>query len=208
MQDVKKMFAEAGVENEELIASVEKAIKTVKSDNTVVEGIPQAKYNRKVAEFYNLVDDKAELQAKKENLEEKLSKANETIKELGQYKDQINEINEKRHEKILSDWNRRSKLFDIKKGDKLYDKVEKVKHRFNLGDDLDDSQIEHNLELLKTYDEVDYFKGDKTSTEYNNRKASGNDDKAKGDYYGYESAEQLAWKDPKLYEKWKTDKEK
>ena len=205
MKTIKELFVDANVENADLIASVEKAISTAESKNTD-NGIPYSRFKEKVGQYNELLADKATLETQHENLQQKVTKLESEMQELGEYKTKYESYESKIYEKDLAAWNEKKQLFNTKEGDKLHEKIDKIKSKFDFGDDLNKQQLENNLEKIQIYEDADYFKSVESGTNYNNKKTdSSKKDAGDGDYYGYESPQQLAWKAPELYEKWKKE---
>jgi len=202
MAKIQEVLAKHGVENAELIAELETVIQTAESKNTG-DGIPYSRFKEKVSQYNNAVADNAELKTQLEQLNEKLNQSATQIGELSKYKTEFENVQKQKFEKNLEKWNSSKEIFNVAEGDKIFEKVAKVKHRFNLADDLTPDQIQSNLAMLDTYNEVGYFNMESKPTGYTDAKP--NSEKLKGDFYGYDSPQQLAWKDPKLYEKWKSE---
>jgi hypothetical protein len=199
---IKELFADAGVENAELVAGVQSLL-----DSKGEGGIPYSRFKEKVGQYNEAVANTAELETKIEQLTKQNAVQKTEINELGTFKTQVNEWKTKKFETDKTEWLKRKDIFEAKEGDKIFDKISKVKHRFKFGEDLSQEQLSTNLEMLKTYDELDYFKVDGDKTNYNSNKAVGGErKKADGDFYGYENVEALARADWKLYEKWKKEK--
>jgi len=171
-----------------------------------VSKIPDSRFSQVVKERNDLRAKVVEWDVEKNTYETKLKEQMETVNGLKKYESKVKEWEEKRYNDNLSQWKQRKTLFEVKEGDKLFEKVAKVKHRFQLGEELTPEQIQTNLEMLKTYDELDYFKVEGNSTNYNNKKPAGTP-RSSEDFYGYGSREELAKNDLKLYIKWKNAKE-
>ena len=202
---IKKLFADAGVENAELENQVSEAFAgTENTDETMKrKNFALSKALTQRDEARNSIIEKEVLI---EGLNKKLEFSTGEIEGLNQYKVKIQKIEEDAQSKRSENWDKAKTVFDVKKGDKLFDKVETVKHRFHLGDDLTPEQMDSNLKLIDTYNEVGYFEGKKDPTNYNNGKPNKDgQEAATGDFYGYDSVQQLAWKAPELYVKWKAE---
>ena len=193
MSKVSEVLAKYGIEAKDgLINDLETVVK-----------IPDSRFSKVIGERNNLQAEKMEWEVEKQDFEKKLTAQTEINTNLKKYEIQVNEWTAKRHSDNVESWKQRSSIFDVKEGDKLFEKVSKVKHRFKFGEDLNDAQLTQNLEMLKTYDELDYFKVEGTETNYNNKKAGGETPQNSADFYGYGSREKLASGNLKLYAKWK-----
>jgi len=204
--NVKEMFANAGVENAELESAIETVITNANENG---DGGRNAEFRVKKAlgQRDDLQGKLTESEVKIDGLNSKINGFTGQIEELGKYKTQVEDWTKNTNTKNLESWNKRKTLFAVKEGEKLFDKVSKVKDKFHLGDELTPEQISANLNLISTYDEIEYFKGEKDATNYNHSKPGG-DQIVGGEFYGYDSPQQLAWKDPKLYEKWRKENKK
>lgn len=193
MSKVSEVLAKYGIEAKDgLISDLETVVK-----------IPDSRFSKVIGERNELQAKAIEWEVERKEFEKKLTTQNEINANLKKYETQVNEWTAKRHTDNVNTWKQRSSIFDVKEGDKLFEKVSKVKHRFKFGDDLDDAQLTQNLEMLKTYDELDYFKVEGTETNYNNKKAGGETPQNSDNFYGYGSREKLASGNLKLYAKWK-----
>jgi len=158
--------------------------------------IPYPRFKEVVSERNNLRSDVAEREAKIEQLEKNLKNSTEKIDNLNEFKQELDDWKKQRYEKNVDYWDQKKKVFDVEEGDPNFEKVEKIKHRFKFGEELEPSEVAQNIEILKTYEEIDFFQNEKTPTEFNSKKASGKPAK-EGDYGGYDSIEELArhdWK--------------
>ncbi|MEA1972674.1 MAG: hypothetical protein U9N34_05205 [Candidatus Cloacimonadota bacterium] len=197
MSNVSSVLSKYGVEiKDELVNDLENLSK-----------IPDSRFSAVVGERNDLRAKKLEWEVEKKDFEKKLENQSNIVNDLKKYETQVNDIKKKRHTDNVNDWKKRSDLFNVKEGDKLFEKVNKVKHRFQFGEDLSDEQLTQNLEMLKTYDELDYFKVEDSSTNYNNKKPNGGTPQNSDNFYGFGSREELARADIKLYQKWKNNKE-
>ncbi len=75
-----------------------------------------------------------------------------------------------RYEKNVENWEQKKKVLDVEEGDPNYEKVEKIKHRFKFGEELEPSEVAQNIEILKTYEEIDFFQKEENPTEFNSKK--------------------------------------
>lgn len=202
---IKELFNEHGIDKPELVAGVENAIQIAESKNTE-NGIPYSRFKEKVGQYNDLLADKATLETDYDNLQKKVMKMEAEVQNLGEYKNKYESYENKIYERDLAVWNEKKQVFDAKEGDKLFEKIEKIKSKFNFGDDLNKQQLEKNLEKINIYEEAGYFTSADSKTNYNNIKTDPSKKEAgDGDYYGYETPQQLAWKAPELYEKWKKE---
>lgn len=202
---IKKLFAEAGVENAELENRVSEAFAGMENTDETMK-----RKNFALSKALSQRDEARDLVIERdvniEGLNKKLDVSTGEIEGLNQYKDKIQKIEEDAQSKRSENWDKAKTVFDVKKGDKLFDKIETVKHRFYLDGELTPEQMDSNLKLIDTYNEVGYFEGKKESTNYNNGKPNRDgQETATGEFYGYDSVQQLAWKAPDLYEKWKKE---
>jgi len=203
---IKELFADAGVENAELESAMTSAVNDAKG-SAYDPKHTEVRIKKALTQRDEYKDQLLESEVSNEGFKKKIEGFEGQIKELGAYKTKVESWEKKTHDDNRAEWDKRKPLFDVKEGDKLYPIVQKVKDDFSFGEDLTDEQISTNLGMLKTYDKVEYFKGEKDSTKYNNRKPD-SDHKNDGEFYGYESKEALARADWKLYEKWKKEHKK
>ena len=166
--------------------------------------IPYARFKQVVAERNNLQSDLAEFEAQVDQWKNKYQKTQDKIEDLKQYKTELETIKQKRFEKNKTEWEKKKNLFEVEEGDPKYEKVQKIKHRFKFGDGdkgLEPSDIAQNLEILKTYEEIDYFQTQKESTNFNSKKAKGKPTK-EGEFGGYGSLAEWSRHDWKAAHKW------
>lgn len=135
--------------------------------------IPYPRFKEVIAERNDLQAEVAEREATIDNLKKSQSDFKEKIADLNESKAELDEWKQERHEKNLAQWEQKRKVFDVEEGDPNYEKVEKIKHRFKTGEDLSPSEVAQNLEILKTYEEINYFAQDDTSSGFNTKKPDG-----------------------------------
>jgi len=158
--------------------------------------------------FKEVIREKNDLQAEIaqkeveiENLKKKYETSTATIAELNKSKAELETIKKTQYEKNLSEWQSKQKVFEVAEGDPNYEKVQKIKHHFKFGEELSPSEVAQNIEILKTYDEIDYFQSDKNPAGFNSKKPQGKP-VVDGDFGGYKSIEDLARHDPNAAGKW------
>ncbi len=164
------------------------------------ESIPYDRFKQVIAERNNLQADLANLEAQIDSWKAKYEKSTKSIEELNVFKTELEEIKKNQFEKNLSEWKVKQKIFEVEEGDPNYEKVQKIKHRFKFGEDLQPSEVAQNMEIIKTYDEIDYFQSTKESTGFNSKKPQGTT--AVEEFGGYKTIEEWARHDWKAAGKW------
>ena len=154
MADIKKLFADASVENATLQAEVESLITIAESKTT---GIPQSRFSEKVRECNELRADKTELESKITQSDTTIEQQNAEIDRLKVIETEFSGYKDIEHKGQLDKWNERKKVLLIDDADPEFDKVQKVIHKFNMEDEITAEQVKANNNLFETYEEVDYF---------------------------------------------------
>ena len=162
--------------------------------------IPYARFKKVISERNSLLSDLAESDVKIKELETRYTTSTKEIENLQTYKTELTALREKKFNADKQSWEVSAKVFEVKEGDKNFEKVQKVKHRFKFGD-LTASEVAQNIEILKTYNEINYFDVVTNPTNYNTKKAEGSPAN-KTDFYGYASIEELARNDWKKAGQW------
>lgn len=200
MTKLSEILSKHGIDNAELVAELESAITTEQSGKTI-DGVPYARFKEKVREYKELLAEKAEIEAKLEEVSNQYQESQKKIEELSQYETEYKNIQKQKFEEQLKKWNEYKSLLDIDESDKRFEKVAKIKDKFNLGDELSAEDVQRNLELFETFKEVGIFETVENPPNYHSKKPDGNP--PEGEFYGFESPQELAWKNPELYEKWR-----
>ncbi|RKZ98978.1 MAG: hypothetical protein DRQ46_00445 [Gammaproteobacteria bacterium] len=161
--DFKAILAKHGIENEAVIADLQTAIDTSNM-------IPKSRFNE-------VISQRNDLQATNTELENNLAKATANLgdikvkltsakSESANAQEELKVYVDKRNELMLADWNKKSAVFDVKKGDANFEKFEKIKQKFKFADKdtpLTPEQVDNNLSHYRTYDEIGYFGSDNTN---------------------------------------------
>jgi len=163
--------------------------------------IPYNRFKEVIGEKNNLQAELAQKEVELDDWRKKYEKSTATIEELNKHKAELETIKKRQYEKNMTEWKSKEKLFEVEEGDPNYDKVQKIKHRFKLGEDLQPNDVAQNLEILKTYDEIDYFQPDKNSAGFNSKKPQGHP-AAGGEFGGFKTIEDWARHDPMAAGKW------
>lgn len=172
------------------------------TENTDIGGIPYSRFKSVVNERNEYRATIGELESQVETLNKKISKANTDNEGLLEFKKELDEYKQKKFNADKTKWDGKKKLFDVKEGDPLFEKVEKIKHRFSFGEELSPSQVAQNLAVISTYEEIDYFSEQKQPTGYSAKKPGGKTPAVEGDFYGYKNIEELARNDWKKAGEW------
>jgi len=165
--------------------------------------IPYDRFKKVISEKNNLQAEIAQKEVEIENLKKKYETSTATIAELNKSKAELETIKKTQYEKNLAEWQSKQKVFEVAEGDPNYEKVQKIKHRFKLGEELQPSEVAQNLEILKTYDEIDYFQPDKNSPGFNSKKPQGSP--TTQEFGGYKSIDEWARHDSEAAGKWLTE---
>ena len=174
MSKVSKLFADAGVDNAELITGVEQLLTTAESQKS--DGIPKGRFNEVIAERNNLKADVAELEAKITGLETKLNDSKEKIKAAKAVQDELDEFKNKAFNENKGNWLEKSKVFYVGEDDKNFAKIEKIKGDFIFKDkpeEYTEQDIAHNLSMLKPYEKIGYFGGTYTPPDIEDDRSQG-----------------------------------
>ena len=206
MEKIKEMFTKHGVENAELQSAVNELFDSAVSEN-VDDQTKMLKFQVKKAlsQRDDAREQIIEFEHKVDQFGQKVKAFDVEREELGQYKIQVEQIQKQKTDANLESWNKRKEIFSVDESDKMFEKVGKVKERFAFGDELTPEQVAKNLDTLKIYDDVNYFSTENGGTHYSTKKPEGQVKPPTGEFGGYDSAAQMAWKDPKAYAIWRKD---
>lgn len=156
---IKELFAKHGVDNADLLSSVEKVVEST-------SGIPQSR-------FKEVIDERNNLRAEKVELESQIGQLNATIDgsvtELDRLKAVEVEHNtylETQHKQLIQKWTDTAKVFDVAETDPNFDKFNKIKTDFALGDDITPEQAQQNLKTYEIYNKAGFFGS--SDAEHNN----------------------------------------
>lgn len=174
-------------ENEEL---EQQTAGSEKPDRT----IPYARFKQVISEKNNLQAEIAQKEVELEEWKKKYDTSAATIEELNKHKAELESIKKRQYEKNLSEWKSKENLFNVEEGDPNYEKVQKIKHRFKLGEELQPSEVAQNLEVLKTYEEINYFEHSNDPAGFNSKKPKGK--VSTEEFGGYKSLDEWARNDP------------
>jgi len=161
------------------------------------------RFKEVIREKNDLQAELAQKEAEVEQWKKKVEDSTAVIINLNKYKDELESIKKRQYEKNMSEWKQKENLFSVEEGDPNYEKVQKIKHRFKLGEELQPSEVAQNLEILKTYDEIDYFQPDKNSPGFNYKKPQGSP--TTQEFGGYKSIDEWARHDSEAAGKWLTE---
>lgn len=182
MSTIKQLFADAGVENAKLIASIEQLVKTAESNKT--DGIPESRFKEVIAQRNELRADKADLESKLDAKTKEVEALETTVEEQKKYKTELDEYKHQQFKEQKSRWMEKSKLFDVEETDKLHDRIAKIKDDFVFHEDdkeYTEQEIAQNLKMLKPYEKINYFGGDYKPPDVDDGKSGGRTDKIKDD---------------------------
>lgn len=163
---VKELFTKHGIDNAELQAEVEVLLTTAESKKT--DGIPLGRFNVKVKECNDLRADKVELEQTITDQKTNIETLETNNKELKKVQKEFDIYKKGEATKFAEKWNGRKAVFDIEDTDPEYEKVNKIKHKFHFAEEdkeLTAEQVIANNTLYDTYDEIGYFKKDKSDLE-------------------------------------------
>lgn len=135
--------------------------------------IPYPRFKEVISERNNLQAEIAEREATIDNLKQSQSEFKEQIADLNKFKKELDVWKKQRHEKNVAEWDLKRKVFDVEEGDPNFEKIEKIKHRFKTGDELSPSDVAQNIEVFKTYEEINYFAQDDTKSGFSTKKPDG-----------------------------------
>jgi len=180
MSKVKDLFTTAGVENPELMASIEQLVKTAESGNT---GIPVSRFNEVIGERNELRANNAELEATIAENGVKIEGLETKVTESETYKTELTEFKHKAFKEKREHWIDKAKIFAVDEDDKLYENIQAIKDDFVFHDNIDDyteQDIAQNISMLKPYEKIGYF-GKPTNTEddLDDSRGRGDDNKGK-----------------------------
>lgn len=147
---IKELFAKHGVENADLLASVERVVEST-------SGIPQSRFKEVIDERNNLRADLEELESSKSALETKLSELGTELERLRSVETEHNNYLERQNQEIIGKWKDISKVFDIAETDPNFDKYNKIKADFAFGENLTAEQAKQNLKVYEIYDKAGFF---------------------------------------------------
>lgn len=187
MKTVKQLFADAGVENAELVASVEQLVESAETQNT---GIPKDRFNQVIKERNEARADLAEKEAELTELQNKLETATDKVTELDKVKNDYESLKHEQFKKERDRWIEKAKVFDVEKDDKLFDRIEKIRGDFHFHDKVEEytpEEIAHNLQMAKPYEKIGYFQNDYTPPDTSDKKSKGEepDKKIKSPFAGF-----------------------
>jgi hypothetical protein len=97
------------------------------------------------------------------------------IAELEGFKQKYDEVIETQNTALKTKWAEMAKTFDAKETDPNFDKIDKVKGRFNLNTDIDIDQVKQNISTYELLSETGFFE---KSTPGKDKPPNGGGDKA------------------------------
>jgi len=190
---VKELLVKHGVETNDNLVSDLKSILT---------GIPASRLTEVTTERNALRADIADAQSTIQGFstlnEQLASVTSQRDDYMGKWNGHQNSITTKN----LESWKSKSSIFDAKKGDAQYDKIQKVKGKFAFGDDLTSEQITSNLNSYAIYDDIGYF-GEATKVPGESVPPPKAETSKKGKFGGYDTYLEWVQHDYRAAAKWK-----
>ncbi len=150
MATVKELFANAGVENAELMAGIEGLLTIAESKKS--DGIPYSRFKEKVSEANEAKAYLIELQTKYEKAVKTIDSNKETLKELKLVKDEFDGYKVKQLEASTGEFEKIVKGLTVEETDPKFDTYNKVLSEFTLATEespLTAEQIKSNLTIYK-----------------------------------------------------------
>ncbi len=175
--------------------------------------IPKERFSKVIGQRNELRADYAELEIKFNDLQTKLTESQSVNESLTtKFTDMESEIGSYREaetKQLNSQWEEKVKLFNVKSGDVNFDKIAKIKSRFQFpkeNEQLSIDEIKQNLKTYETYDEINYFDNvSVNSPEVKKAVTDKSTTKTGKKYFGYGSYLELAQNDWKLAAQWKRE---
>lgn len=169
--------------------------------------VPYSRFSKYVKKARQAEGDLAEKQAELEIINAELIEANGQIELLSGYKIKMKEFDTERLTEKLNKWNEDSKILNAVEGDKIFEKIQKIKDRFSFGTEeapLTNEQIDNNEKLFNIYLESGYLEVPKTTTENLNTTVV---DKVGpiGDFFGYGDKVALMRGNPVKWLQWQRE---
>ena len=157
MATLKELLTKHGVENATLESEINVLITSAGSQNS---GIPKDRFDKVIGERNQLRADVSELEATIAEMKGSVETTNSELTRLKGIETEYTTLKEAGNKAELEKWNKRKKILEVDETSPDWDKVQKVLHKFNIGDDLTPDQVRANNNLFETYEEVDYFAKD------------------------------------------------
>jgi len=164
--DLKALFAKHSVESAELLADIQSSLDS--SDM-----IPNSRFKQVIKERNELRADMAEKDSNIETLKAEKELLATDINGLTKIKTMWEGEETKRTAKIKTDWEDKSKIFDIENTDKRFDKVSEMKDSFVFaaeGEELTPEQMKANVEKYTLLEKTGVFGVSKDSVDYDKGK--------------------------------------
>jgi len=164
--DLKALFAKHSVESAELLADIQSSLDS--SDM-----IPNSRFKQVIKERNELRADMAEKDSNIETLKAEKELLATDINGLTKIKTMWESEETKRTAKIKTDWEDKSKIFDIENTDKRFDKVSEMKDSFVFaaeGEELTPEQMKANLEKMAFLEKAKVFDTSEEAPDYDKGK--------------------------------------
>ena len=169
MKKISELLAKHGVESAGLKADMEQLLTTVKS-----ESIAPSRLGEVVAQRNELRADAEEKNAEITQLNSKLESKDTEIEKLGKIKEEFNTMKTAKETELKEWWNGyKEEHFELKEGDKGYDKMKTAMKDFVVKDEITSDEIALNKKQASLYTKFKAWELEDDSTEFNNEKPSG-----------------------------------
>jgi len=157
MATINELFTKHGVENATLEAELNVLLTSAGSQNT---GIPKDRFDKVIGERNQLRADVSERDATIAENAATIETQNASIDSLKSIETEFTTLKDAENKKQLDQWNERKKVLAVDDSNPGYDNVQKVLHKFQMGDDLTSDQVKANNNLFDTYEEINHFAKD------------------------------------------------